>query len=854
MANITHFKIFDSTGNPLNTRVEGDVLIIPLNLERISTGLISTQTIYVLEKTSSTGGVKSLDKPLLYSANHQVSSNEEKFFFFDVENDEILKNEIPNLLGFVNQLPQTYVGDYRESNSPNAYPMILNIGFLSSEGGNFEGDLSLKIGQKKILFKCYCESVEQDDRFVNLLERFGEKIGVEEERIFSQTDIHNDIQDNLFLNSRRQEYLNLVSELQVYFPTVRGYDTMLYYFGWKDILKIKEYYFDPNENKFRQFDLNSQDSDKKRLVKMAQFGLFYQINKVDYTSVDENGNPTTYDVLEIPYEELAIKMFYLKRFLESRNIGGISKIVDIIGEKTNFSKLVIRNWNNKSEFWNINKDVIPTLEVLEHTGYIKDIRKYYPVQCQFSPDDDFSETQVYELGSCSVVDLSESDSEMIIAVDDPFMEIGSKLILRNNTFDITWDDVDPNWFMDGSPQVVTWLNIGGVMYYSGVITISGELGYFNEISFDTNTTSEFEIILPNIGYYDVTIKIIGFDGRNRSKLYKKLVFVTPYQIEIASFYKIHDRRLQVWETNFLSWENINSSWLNNIYDNSQFQIGSISQSFDLFNIANYLLYRNKFGFGELSWEEYVNQSFEDLRFLSFGDMVFDAPKPPSAIGSSFESPSNFYLGGDNYEVPEDINPYNMVMLSGLFETQYENMNFVPRIDKNEQRFVHIFPDIVSSNSDFYVAYKNGETDVRSSIKLESFVSFVQGIGYWGSWEELAIPWEYCENLWRTNMVSEPFNTDNIRVYNNEFNLPKYVPFFLTNEVSQIVGKVSSRTVILDEDGVVVASTIGNDISHRFQKEGLYSIKLEVVDNEGNTHTNFRKNIIKVLNHEEYEKL
>lgn len=855
MSNITQFKVFNSEGTSMNQRMEDGILKIPVNLSRISTGLIATESFYFLEKTIN-GGVTSYNKPLLSSAQLSIKSNEERFFIFRiVDNEIIMDNDISPMLPFVNQTLQTFTDGYRDASIINATPLILHMGFLSNEFGNWEGEIEVNIFDQKIVFECYCEAVEQDDRFTLLLNRFGEKVGIEEERIFAETNIENDIQDNLFLNNRRQEYLNLISELQVYFPTVRGYDTILYYFGWKDILSVKEYYYDSSTNKMRHFDINSNDTAKLNLQKLSSYGLFYKINSVDYSTVDENGNPTTTDVLTIPYEELAIKMFYLKRFLESRNIGGISNIIDIIGEKTSFTKLKIRNWNNKVEWWNINKDLLPTVEIIESTGYLVNTNEFYDMVCPYDSQTDVSVLQVADLENCQVSDFAESDTNSTLNFDDPLVEIGSNLIFKNTSFDVTWEDIDINWLVLGSPQVVTWLNVGGLLYYAGKIKITGENGFVYEESFNTNDKDTFELVLPHIGYYTLVLELIGFDGRRDKRTFEKWVYITAKQIEIANFFKIIDWKLQLWETNNLCWNDIMANWNDNVYSNNQFIIEDIAQSFDLFDLARYLEYRElEEGFKALNWYDYPNESWNSLEFLSFDDSEYDTPRVPNAIATWWETGNSVWMNKNVYDISQTINPANIIVMAEDLESQHEGLQFIPRVDYNGQRFIHISPSLLQSNSDFYIGYKGTITDIQSAIDLNNFNSFVQGFGYWGSWADLEIPWEYTETLYRTFSVLEPFNTENIRVYKNHLTMPKNMPLFITNEVSEIVGKVISEIDISDENNNIITTLTGSNSSYRFTETGLYSFNLRIEDNEGNPHNNFRKNIINVVEHGEFRTL
>lgn len=853
MTNISYFKIFNSSGNPLNYRVEGDNIIVPLNISKVSTALISTETIYVLEEVWD-GSKFTLDSPLVDGTEISYTKNEERFFPFHIDGEDIVVDQIDaNVQSFIGNTNQTYNNDRRINNSPSAKPMVLNIGFTSKDEGNYTGDIVFDLdGTKKLIFECYSEAEAQDHRMIDLLHRFGEKVGVEEERIFRETDLNNDIQDNLVLNNKRKEYLNLISELQVYFPTIRGYDVVLYYFGWRDLVEVKEYYYDPEVDKNRTFELSESSAAKDNLVKLKSFGLFYKINVVKWDETDENGNPVTEDVIQLPQEELAIKMFFLKRFLESRGIGGISNIIDIIGEQTNFTKLKIRNWNNKSDYLNVSKDVVPTIDIVESTGYLKDVREYDNLNCPYLPDDDLSQITVTQLAQCTITSLTTSFAEESYDIDSPFLKIGSLLRVRNSTFDVSWEQALVPWIIDNAPQNPTWENLGGLNYYEATMIIKSERGFEHIEILPISSINEVRITLPHLGFYDITIILKGFNGRYDRRKFEKAVFVDSRKIELLNFLRIHNRDLQVWQTCYLAWEDITSNWGDVVYDNTNQDISRVDFASGIFDIVNYVESYRLEGYRELSYLDYELLSWEDLKLLSWSDVTYDIPDLPSGIIQGVVPDTNIFIGGDIYLFDPNINPTNFYALAEDLESQFvDGFLFTKRTDFANMDFIECMPRIFKSDSDFYMGSDDINNQFSAFYELNSFNSFIVGAGLWGEWNDLEMPWEETEKLFRSKSINEPFTTENIKFSYNTINVPKTIPMFISTEVSKIMGKEITNIEIVDSEDKIVRTITDSNGACRFFENGLYSVRINIKDNEGNEYQTFRNNIINVVDHSEY---
>jgi len=842
MSLTTGLRAFSSDGSPLNFKIDGSNKVFYLNMPKTSIGLLECETIYLLEKNVSGDFLEPL-----FDDHVNISKDDDFFDMFSV-NDGIIDIGIQNLSQYCGSPNYDQNGFRTDSGAAN--PIVIRLCFKPTESGFYDCRFLFETQSGSFTIVCYGEAEEQDDRMVALLERFGEELTHKEEIIFIEGDVNEDRPDEVLLNNKRKELLNIVGELQPKLSTVHGLERIISFFGYADILTVKEYYFNQTNNKICAFDLNSTDPSKLDMLKMNSFGLYYDIDKVVEGQFDQFGIPTVVDGLPLPYEEIAIKLFALKDYIEKRDIGGVSKILDIIGQKISFNRFKLRSWKNRNHVIEISKQKYPSATILYSSEYIYDIRVFENLVCPYLPDASIEQEQIFLLSNCYISHFAGLYNDSPTLYDSQFIDVGAKITLRNSSFDVPWNECDVPWLNQNEPQVTTWINIGGVTYYKYVLEVYNSRGFkFKKEVYDFSIDT-FDVILPHTGYYDVRITLIGLNGIVSKKTFNNFVHIKSKSVETVSFYKIVEPDLQFFSTNTLNIEDILSSWDGIIYDGSQFTIEEGEVSFRTFEMVNYIPYNVFDGFLELNWKQYELYSWLELCNFSWENMEYSVPKLASAILSSFVAGGIFYLDDQQVIIPNTMNQNDYYGLANYLTANHgERFTYTVRIDNNSQQFIEILARELGSGFDFYICSNNPNISFEAEIGLNSWDSFASLQLQQASWLSLGFPWNASSTIYRSRSVDEEFNTNNLRTYENEFSVPVFTPVFMTLDKCKISGKKEASYKIYDSNGNLVVQMDTLNCCYRFREQGIYSLECLVKDVNENEYNIYKENIIKVVGHD-----
>jgi hypothetical protein len=207
------------------------------------------------------------------------------------------------------------------------------------------------------------EAQGEDERLQKLLENFGRSVTENQELILRDSDVFEDLPNYLLLNEKRKEMLLQGDQIWPYLGSYKGLVNIINWFGYYDI-RIKEYWLNVNKNdayygKYKQIQIPFQLEARgvpygiemmpsKVYKKTNKFGLFYDLNK-ESGVLDENGVPQTVDAFQFSNQEVLIKLFALKQYLEGSFIPLNAKIVDIVGEGVYFERYAANTWNDRVE-------------------------------------------------------------------------------------------------------------------------------------------------------------------------------------------------------------------------------------------------------------------------------------------------------------------------------------------------------------------------------------------------------------------------------------------------------------------------------------------------------------------------
>ena len=840
MVNFDNLRVFNKNGDLLNHHIENNVIRIPVNLQKVSTNLIETERLYILEEVTD-GNILGLSKPKFFSQT-TLLLNDNEFSFFKIDQNTSFINTNINgdyfLDQFIDDSNESYQQNKRVVTSFNPTPMVIDVMFMSREDGGFSADATLKYNDE-LRFELYCETEEADERLVNLLSRFGESLSQNEEIIFRESDVNDDHKSNILLNTKRKELLNSINEI-THLTSIRGLEFIIEYFGYSDIVEIKEYYYDKNINKIISFKHDDFVSNREKYTKLSEFGLTYKLNEIT-DEVNEFGLPKLKDTFPIPIEEIIIKFVALKNYIEARSIGGVSKIIDIIGERLNFSGILIKNWTNKNETFGISKQTCPTYDLKYVTQFIDDLRKYETLVCPYPQTQDLSAIQIGGINQCYVGYFANTFKDDVDFFDEPNLPIGGIVELRNSTFDVAWEDIDIVWLNNNSPLTITWQNIGGIDYTRCKWIIKNNRGFLKEVElYGVNMQNIITVILPHDGHYDVVLELYGYNNLISRTVDKNSIYIKLKEVELTTFHKLHNKDLQVWESCYLPFGGIYADWNDIIYDNSQFITSFGELSMRTYSMVNYPMFKTKDGYGELSFYDLSMISWNEYGYMTWNDHTYNTKILPRAIIDTFIPGDTIQINDVVLAIP-NINIYNFVGLVDSFNQQTDEYEFVIRKDNNNNTFVEVTPSV--ENYHGFIIGTNGNSAIGSSWDLNTWDLFSNHNEI--VWTNIPTTWVNSTSLFFANGVDEEFNHNNLRFFRNEFECPQYVPIFFSIDDCDMVGKTKCEYVIKKSNGESYSSYNGLYYCKRFAEKGFYSVECTITDTNGNTNKIHKNNIIKI---------
>jgi len=301
-------------------------------LNPISVGLVETETISILEESSTGKFIRPYDPSGVLVFRFENGDKEIKLFTVDADKGEII---------WVDEMI------FDVSNYVENTPLIINIGFRSEDDGVFERRLKIyhRINNDDFPLGeiiCNAQSIGEDERFNTLIEDFGLPQPKSIYKIFKEADINEDLPDWELINYKSKHIILEGHNIMSYIGSYKGLVNAIKWLGYEDI-KIKEWFLNskdstklslyvPYEAKDRSKTILSfSPEERKNLKKLNQLSLIYCITR-DTGEVDKWGNPITENCYQYNINEILVKLKSLKDWLEKNIIGVNARITDITGE------------------------------------------------------------------------------------------------------------------------------------------------------------------------------------------------------------------------------------------------------------------------------------------------------------------------------------------------------------------------------------------------------------------------------------------------------------------------------------------------------------------------------------------
>jgi hypothetical protein len=308
-------------------------------LNPISQGLVETEHLTIIEETS----------PGLFISPNDPDNSILVFRFTDGD-PEIKLFEIDEHEQLLSWSDELVVDVSRGIVSSG---LMINIGFRSDNEGVYERRLRVyhRVGTTDYLIAeilINAESIGPDERFDTLITNFGLPSPKATPILFKEADINEALPDWKLLNQKSKHMILEHDKIMPYIGTYKALINAIKWLGYDDI-SVKEWYRNVKERTKLSLTvpydaaertktiLYFSPEERRNLKKLNQLSLVYCLTR-ETGEIDEWGNPLTEDCYSYNLNEILIKLYALKQWLERWIIGVNARITDITGEGIYFER------------------------------------------------------------------------------------------------------------------------------------------------------------------------------------------------------------------------------------------------------------------------------------------------------------------------------------------------------------------------------------------------------------------------------------------------------------------------------------------------------------------------------------
>ena len=604
--NINNLVFFDKNGESYNFSQntsgvwEGADYFLP-----VSTALYDVSNLFILEKVGTAYKFPALAPGSTLSLKWRTAQHSKEFFLFTVAKDDV-NIDSPTYLNRVNSIDVKY-SDLNPIGSTNldlAYPLQVNVGFAPTDEVAYTRILDIYYETTSATtligtITFYGEGEDEDVRFRVWLENFGIKFNREDALLLKDYDLKESLPDWNKINQARKEILVNRDQIYPYVGTYKGLINLINILGYRDVLRVKEYWQDRdtqsayyqkyamvdvtdlmtegNLDSINLVDLNGQIKKGGKFKKTEFLALAYEFS-VASDNYDDDGVPEVEFTTEFEVNEIFYKLNRLSTKLKQEMLPVNVVIKDIIGEFIYFHKFNLRNWSdvtyiNSLEINDDYKVVINSPVTKSQLLQIRDIKTLYPKTVSALPPSNtvvisqfpsitfntsstrpYQYSQRYPISEIPALLVAIKDyyqnlnnyefqyhgqPNPIISGDDIDGKVGCPVSLEAYVPDFTIAQLDGSKFAD---FFGTHYTIGNIKYRNGYEIewdITGPQGYVFNWRGKLLDLVKIPHVLPHLGKY--TIKSTVYDmqgGQNVSYLHPIVIIEEPV---IQIFTKIQDK-------------------------------------------------------------------------------------------------------------------------------------------------------------------------------------------------------------------------------------------------------------------------------------------------------------------------
>lgn len=594
--NINNLVFFDKNGESYSFSQtidgvwEGADYFLP-----ISTALYDVSNIFILEKTQNGYRFPVLEPTSKLTAKWVTSESIDTFFLFTIAKEEPHTNS-PTYIARQASLSINYsdIDPLGSTDLDLTYPLQLNVGFSPTDEISYTRTLELyyeinTVSTKIASIYFYGEGEDEDERFRIWLANFGIKFNRDDALLLKDYDLKESLPDWQQINTARKEILVNRDQIYPYVGTYKGLMNLVNILGYRDILKVKEYWQDIDTKstyyeKYAMVDitdlmitgsvdnvnlvqLNGQIKKGGKFKKTEFLALVYEFSVAGDT-YDEDGLPEVQFTTEFEVNEIFYKLNRLSTKLKNEILPVNVVIKDIIGEFIYFCKFNIRYWSDDTNVSSLQindkyKLTLNSPNTMSQLLLIRDIKTLYHktngspfpvISFNSSTVNPYEFNQQYPVSSIPALITAITDYYMnlksyefqyhgqpnpMTSGDDIDGKVGCPVSLEAYIPDFMLQELDGSKFGD---FIGTQFTIGNIRYRNGYEVewnITGPLGYSFNRRGQLNDLVEIPHILPHIGDYVIKSTVYDLLGA-QNIAYLKLTVLQEEPV-IEAFTKLQDK-------------------------------------------------------------------------------------------------------------------------------------------------------------------------------------------------------------------------------------------------------------------------------------------------------------------------
>lgn len=409
--NLNNLVFFDKNGESYNFTqttlgyLEGADYFLP-----ISTALFDCSNIFVLENISdNVYKFPEMEPGSKFEIKWKTRDSSANFFLYTI-NRETVHSDSTTFIETQESITINY-SDFGQisGNLDLTYPMQINIAFNPIKEQSYSRVMQMyyTIGNTSTLIlemTFYGEGEDEDERYRIWLTNFGIKFNREDALLLKDYDLKESLPDWQQINLARKNLLVNIDQVYPYVGTYKGLINLISILGYKDVLRVKEYWQDSDQHsayyqKFAMVDItdlmqigdlsnvnlvgeNGQIKKGGKFKKTEFLALAYEFTVAGDT-YDADGLPEVIETTDFSVDEIFFKLHGVAKKLKEEVLPINVLIKDIIGEFIYFDKFNLRDWSDttfieETQLNDVYKIVIVQPDLISTELKIRDLKSLYP--------------------------------------------------------------------------------------------------------------------------------------------------------------------------------------------------------------------------------------------------------------------------------------------------------------------------------------------------------------------------------------------------------------------------------------------------------------------------------------------